>query len=55
MNPRINDQFLADVERIKAECRARRAELAALYRAPPKTDEQWDHDREAWRNGEGEL
>ena len=51
--------FAAEVEKILAECRRRRLadERAAFWdRATADlTDEQYDHNREAWRNGEGEV
>lgn len=52
-----DEAFAADVEAIKAECRRRREEYRHVYDAATRTisDSQYDHDREAWRNGEGEL
>ena len=50
--------FLAEVEAVKAQCRARRAQLAAdraSFWERATSDVQWDHDNERWNNGEGEV
>jgi hypothetical protein len=50
--------FLAEVEAIKAQCRAKLAADRASFwerATEPVSDEQWDHDNERWINGEGEV
>jgi hypothetical protein len=56
--PEADAAFATEVEAIKAAARARRAKLAAdraSFWERATSDVQWDHDREAWRNGEGEV
>ena len=56
--PEATAAFEAEVEQIKASCRARRAQLAAgraSFWERATSDVQWDHDNERWINGEGEV
>ena len=56
--PRLRrEAFAADIEAIKARYRKRRVECRQVYDAATRmiSDQQYDHGREAWRNGEGEV